>query len=63
MLRVSLSNYADAPHCTSISLPNCSTHFVANAFSVKRLLEPRLRLRIAAVASSDIESAEAKADA
>lgn len=63
MARVSLSNYDDALHCTSKSLPNCSTHLVANASSVKRLLETRLRLRIAAVASFDIESAEAKADA
>ncbi len=58
-----LSSYADASRCRSISLPNCSTHFMANASSVKRLLEARALFRMANVASSDIESADWKADA
>lgn len=41
----------------STSLPNCSTQPVANASSVKRLLDARARFRIANVASSDMESA------
>lgn len=44
----------------STNLPTCSTHPVANASSVKRLLEARARFRIANVASSDMESASAK---
>ena len=41
----------------STSFPNCSTHPVANASSVKRLLDARARFRMLSVASSDIESA------
>ena len=41
----------------STSLPNCSTHPVANASSVKRLLDARARFRMLSVASSDMESA------
>jgi len=55
--------HADASRCKSISLPSCSTHLMANDASVKRLLEARDRFRMAEVASSDIERAEAKADA
>ncbi len=64
-LRVSCirSSYADVSRCKSISLPNCSTHLMANASSVKRLLEARARFRMANVASSDIERADSKADA
>ena len=54
------SVYLFGYRCISISFPTCSTHFAANASSVKRLLEARARFRIASVASSDIESASAK---
>jgi hypothetical protein len=63
MYTETLSSYADASRCKSISLPNCSTHLMANAASVKRLLEARARFRMANVASSDIERADSKADA
>lgn len=36
---------------------------MANASSVKRLLEARARFRMADVASTDIESADSKAEA
>ena len=46
-----------------MSLLSCSIHFMANASSVKRLLETRARARIAAVASSVMERATAKESA
>lgn len=52
--------YCAALRCKSMSLPSCSSHFVANASSVNLLLEARARFRMANVASSDMESALAK---
>lgn len=46
-----------------MSFSICSIQCVAKASSVKRLLEARARFRMVKVASSDIESAEAKDDA
>ena len=53
--------YFNAVCCRSMRLLNCSTHFEANASSVKRLLETRARFRIANAASSDMERDFAKA--
>ena len=53
--------YAAALCCKSISLPSSSTHRMAKASSVKRLLDPRARLRMAVVASSSMERASVNA--